>query len=187
MPFILEYTLTEHRFFILRYFFRLTECNQNPGNDSQASSTRHGYEFTDTERGGNYRYRVPILHVAWERPSLQTSCCNQHEVCQSFKNILAVVFATVHNIKSVLFRVLFSPNVSWIVLEMDPRSITAQPEDTLTVYAVAGAPKHRCHCSSDVRSNSPPFRKVRVKGWWIFATTIRKTFHVLIDIVIRTI
>ncbi|CAH0716565.1 unnamed protein product, partial [Brenthis ino] len=56
-------------------------------------------------------------------------------------------------------RVLFPPSVSWIVLEMDPRSITAQSEDTLTVYAVAGAPKHRCHCINDARIPDPPFRK----------------------------
>ncbi|XP_041987793.1 E3 ubiquitin-protein ligase highwire [Aricia agestis] len=56
-------------------------------------------------------------------------------------------------------RVLFPPQVSWIVLEMDPRSITAQPEDTLTIYAVAGAPKHRCHCAADNRVSDPPFRK----------------------------
>ncbi|CAB3259025.1 unnamed protein product [Arctia plantaginis] len=56
-------------------------------------------------------------------------------------------------------RVLFPPNVSWIVLEMDPRSITAQPEDSLTVYAVAGTPRHRCHCANDVRVADPPFRK----------------------------
>lgn len=43
---------------------------------------------------------------------------------------------------------------------MDPRSITAQPEDSLTVYAVAGTPKHRCHCASEVRVSDPPFRKV---------------------------
>ncbi|XP_037299798.1 E3 ubiquitin-protein ligase highwire-like isoform X4 [Manduca sexta] len=57
-------------------------------------------------------------------------------------------------------RVLFPSTVSWVVLEMDPRSITAQPEDTLTVYAVAGSPKHQCHCSNDVRLPDPPFRKV---------------------------
>lgn len=57
-------------------------------------------------------------------------------------------------------RVLFPPQVAWIVLEMDPRSITAQPEDTLTIYAVAGAPRHRCHCSGDTRVIDPPFRKV---------------------------
>ncbi|XP_045784545.1 E3 ubiquitin-protein ligase MYCBP2 [Maniola jurtina] len=56
-------------------------------------------------------------------------------------------------------RVLFPPQVAWIVLEMDPRSITAQPEDTLTIYAVAGAPKHRCHCTNDTRMADPPFRK----------------------------
>lgn len=55
---------------------------------------------------------------------------------------------------------LFPPQVAWIVLEMDPRSITAQPEDTLTIYAVAGAPKHRCHCPNDTRMADPPFRKV---------------------------
>lgn len=43
---------------------------------------------------------------------------------------------------------------------MDPRSITAQPEDTLTIYAVAGAPKHRCHCANDTHIADPPFRKV---------------------------
>lgn len=57
-------------------------------------------------------------------------------------------------------RVLFPTNVSWVVLEMDPRSITAQPEDSLTVYAVAGTPKHRCHCANEVRVSDPPFRKV---------------------------
>ncbi|XP_052746829.1 E3 ubiquitin-protein ligase highwire isoform X2 [Bicyclus anynana] len=57
-------------------------------------------------------------------------------------------------------RVLFPSQVSWIVLEMDPRSITAQPEDTLTIYAVGGAPKHRCHCPNDTRMADPPFRKV---------------------------
>ncbi|XP_064076475.1 E3 ubiquitin-protein ligase MYCBP2 [Vanessa tameamea] len=56
-------------------------------------------------------------------------------------------------------RVLFPPQVSWIVLEMDPRSITAQPEDTLTIYAVAGAPKHKCHCANDTHIADPPFRK----------------------------
>ncbi|XP_063374022.1 E3 ubiquitin-protein ligase MYCBP2 [Cydia amplana] len=56
-------------------------------------------------------------------------------------------------------RVLFPPNVSWVVLEMDPRSVTAQPEDSLTIYAVAGAPKNRCHCSHDTRAQDPPFRK----------------------------
>ncbi|XP_069365103.1 E3 ubiquitin-protein ligase MYCBP2 isoform X3 [Maniola hyperantus] len=56
-------------------------------------------------------------------------------------------------------RVLFPPQVAWMVLEMDPRSITAQPEDTLTIYAVAGAPKHRCHCPNDTRMADPPFRK----------------------------
>ncbi|KAH9644214.1 hypothetical protein HF086_008703 [Spodoptera exigua] len=56
-------------------------------------------------------------------------------------------------------RVLFPTNVSWVVLEMDPRSITAQPEDSLTIYAVAGTPKHRCHCANEVRVSDPPFRK----------------------------
>nr|XP_049693135.1 E3 ubiquitin-protein ligase MYCBP2 isoform X3 [Helicoverpa armigera] len=56
-------------------------------------------------------------------------------------------------------RVLFPRSVSWVVLEMDPRSITAQPEDSLTVYAVAGTPKHRCHCADEVRVSDPPFRK----------------------------
>ncbi|XP_052752649.1 E3 ubiquitin-protein ligase MYCBP2 isoform X3 [Galleria mellonella] len=56
-------------------------------------------------------------------------------------------------------RVLFPTNVSWVVLEMDPRSVTAQPEDTLTVYAVAGAPKNRCQNSYDMRIMEPPFRK----------------------------
>ncbi|XP_047524361.1 E3 ubiquitin-protein ligase MYCBP2 isoform X3 [Pieris napi] len=63
--------------------------------------------------------------------------------------------ATVSNM-----RVLFPSQVSWIVLEMDPRSITAQPEDNLTIYAVAGSPRHRCHCSSEYRVPDPPFRKV---------------------------
>ncbi|XP_038216347.1 E3 ubiquitin-protein ligase highwire [Zerene cesonia] len=62
--------------------------------------------------------------------------------------------ATVSNM-----RVLFPAQVSWIVLEMDPRSITAQPEDNLTIYAVAGSPRHRCHCSSEFRVSDPPFRK----------------------------
>ncbi|KAJ8737325.1 hypothetical protein PYW07_000596 [Mythimna separata] len=56
-------------------------------------------------------------------------------------------------------RVLFPTSVSWVVLEMDPRSITAQPEDSLTLYAVAGTPKHRCHCANEVRVSDPPFRK----------------------------
>ncbi|XP_028043251.1 E3 ubiquitin-protein ligase MYCBP2 isoform X2 [Bombyx mandarina] len=55
-------------------------------------------------------------------------------------------------------RVLFPTTVSWIVLEMDPRSITAQPEDTLTVFAVAGAPKHKCHCTEEPRTDIP-FKK----------------------------
>ncbi|XP_059059876.1 E3 ubiquitin-protein ligase MYCBP2 [Achroia grisella] len=62
--------------------------------------------------------------------------------------------ATVSNM-----RVLFPVNVSWVVLEMDPRSVTAQPEDTLTIYAVAGVPKPRCQSSYDMRVLEPPFRK----------------------------
>ncbi|KAF9419106.1 hypothetical protein HW555_004277 [Spodoptera exigua] len=46
--------------------------------------------------------------------------------------------------------------------KMDPRSITAQPEDSLTIYAVAGTPKHRCHCANEVRVSDPPFRKCYV-------------------------
>lgn len=60
----------------------------------------------------------------------------------------------------VFCRVLFPTTVSWIVLEMDPRSVTGQPEDTLTIYAVAGTPKHRCHCANEVRVLDPPYRKV---------------------------
>lgn len=62
---------------------------------------------------------------------------------------------------SILFhRVLFPASVSWVVLEMDPRSVTAQPEDTLTVYAVGGSSGSNCHCNSEVRTTAPPFRKV---------------------------
>lgn len=43
---------------------------------------------------------------------------------------------------------------------MDPRSVTAQPEDSLTIYAVAGSPKQRCHCPNNARVADPPFRKV---------------------------
>ncbi|VVC90679.1 unnamed protein product, partial [Leptidea sinapis] len=57
-------------------------------------------------------------------------------------------------------RLMFPPQVSWIVLEIDPRSITAQPEDSLTIYAVAGSPRHQCHCSTDYRIGDPPFRKL---------------------------
>ncbi|XP_050683096.1 E3 ubiquitin-protein ligase MYCBP2 [Leptidea sinapis] len=60
-------------------------------------------------------------------------------------------------------RLMFPPQVSWIVLEIDPRSITAQPEDSLTIYAVAGSPRHQCHCSTDYRIGDPPFRKVYQK------------------------
>ncbi|XP_048488841.1 E3 ubiquitin-protein ligase MYCBP2 [Plutella xylostella] len=56
-------------------------------------------------------------------------------------------------------RVLFPPSVSWIVLEMDPRSITAQPEDSLTIFAAAGPPRQRCHCAADARLLKPPFKK----------------------------
>lgn len=58
------------------------------------------------------------------------------------------------------YRVLFPENVSWIVLEMDPRSITAQPEDSLTVYAVAGVPKPRCQCVNESRNIHSQVRKV---------------------------
>lgn len=77
----------------------------------------------------------------------------------------------------ILNRVLFPPNVSWVVLEMDSRSVTAQPEDTLTIYAVAGAPKNKCHCSHDARVTDPPFRKVyKVAG---------RSFHQIVHPIIR--
>ncbi|KAL0852359.1 hypothetical protein ABMA28_000560 [Loxostege sticticalis] len=63
--------------------------------------------------------------------------------------------ATVSNM-----RVLFPPNVSWVVLELDRRSITAQPEDTLTIYGAVGPPRRRCRCAGDARLADPPFRKV---------------------------
>ncbi|KAJ0183671.1 hypothetical protein K1T71_000094 [Dendrolimus kikuchii] len=56
-------------------------------------------------------------------------------------------------------RVIFPGSVSWVVLEMDPRSVTAQPEDTLTVYAVSGSSGTKCQCKSEVRTVDPPFRK----------------------------
>ncbi|RVE51528.1 hypothetical protein evm_003798 [Chilo suppressalis] len=62
--------------------------------------------------------------------------------------------ATVSNV-----RVLFPPNVAWVVIEMDRRCITAQPEDTLTVYASVGPPRRRCHCANEARLMDPPFRK----------------------------
>lgn len=43
---------------------------------------------------------------------------------------------------------------------MDPRSITAQPEDTLTIYAAAGAPVLRCSAAKEPLISESPFRKV---------------------------
>ncbi|XP_013162054.1 PREDICTED: E3 ubiquitin-protein ligase MYCBP2 isoform X3 [Papilio xuthus] len=57
-------------------------------------------------------------------------------------------------------RVLFPKSVSWIALEMDPRSITAQPEDTLTIYAAAGAPTQKCTAVKEPLISESPFRKV---------------------------
>ncbi|CAH2036099.1 unnamed protein product, partial [Iphiclides podalirius] len=57
-------------------------------------------------------------------------------------------------------RVLFPPTVSWVLLEMDPRSVTAQPEDTLTIFAAAGTPKQKCQCTQDAQISESPFRKV---------------------------
>ncbi|KPJ10311.1 putative E3 ubiquitin-protein ligase MYCBP2 [Papilio machaon] len=57
-------------------------------------------------------------------------------------------------------RVLFPKSVTWIALEMDPRSITAQPEDTLTIYAAAGAPTNKCTAVKEPLISESPFRKV---------------------------
>lgn len=71
--------------------------------------------------------------------------------------------------------------MAWIVLEMDQRSITAQPEDTLTVFAAVGPPRRRCRCPADLRVLDPPFRKVY--------KVVRLCFHLVLFthwILIRT-
>ncbi|XP_060809498.1 E3 ubiquitin-protein ligase MYCBP2 [Amyelois transitella] len=61
-------------------------------------------------------------------------------------------------------RVLFPTSVSWVVLEMDPRSLTAQPEDSLTVFASAGVPQNKCQNQYDMRLLEPPFKKRLVQA-----------------------
>lgn len=55
-----------------------------------------------------------------------------------------------------------------MVLEMDPRSITSQPEDSLTIYTVAGSPKQRCNCAAGARNIRPQFQEVTI----LFITNI---------------